>query len=392
MCPRGNSKPAADVKPVVLHSVNPYLFRTGSWVHGQVSRLQRWQPVVVCTRRENTDEFPLDEVHAWKDLSAPRQWWERAHKAVNGGYFPFMAQIAKRRGARLLHSHFAGKGWKDLPLARATGLPHVTSFYGADIWVNSRSATWRRRFGELFEAGQLFLVEGNAMRKKVESLGCPPEKILVQHLGVDLSAVPFTERRAPVDGHVRVLICGRATAKKGHELAIRAFQRALRERPDLRLSCMLIAVDEEQRGEVLRLEALVRELGLGASVDFPPPLPYSAWRKSLERYQVFFAPSLHGPDGDAEGGAPVALIDMSAQGIPVVASNHCDLPEVVPHDVGGLVFPEGDEAAAAAALLEVVSRPEDWPRWGRSGRAHVEANYDLFRQVAELERIYDRLT
>jgi colanic acid/amylovoran biosynthesis glycosyltransferase len=209
-------------------------------------------------------------------------------------------------------------------------------------------------------------------------------------LGVDLGAVAFRERRAPEDGLVRVLICGRATAKKGHELGIRAFARARRDNSKLRLSAMLLAVDDEQRSEVARLQQLVRELGLEDCVDFPPPLPYSAWRKSLERYHIFLAPSLHAPDGDAEGGAPVALIDMSAQGIPIAASSHCDLPEVVPHDVGGLVFPEGDEAAAAATLLEMAGRPQDWPRWGRDGRAHVEAQYDAERQAASLERIYDR--
>jgi colanic acid/amylovoran biosynthesis glycosyltransferase len=379
------------VKPVALHSVNPYLFRTGSWVYGQIANLTRWKPVVVATKRENMDEFPLDDVHAWVDLPAPRRWWERALKSLNGGHFPFMARVARASGARLLHSHFAGKGWKDLPLARATRLPHATSFYGADIWASSRQPKWRARFGELFERGDLFLVEGHAMRKKVESLGCPADKIVVQHLGVDLAAVAFTERRAPADGLVRVLICGRATAKKGHELGLRAFARAQRSAPHLRLSAMLLAGDDEQRREVARLTALVRELGLEGVVDFPPPLPYSAWRKSLERYHVFFAPSLHAPDGDAEGGAPVALIDMSAQGIPVVASDHCDLPEVVPHDVGGLVFREGDEQAAAAALLEAAARPQDWPRWGRDGRAHVEREYDARKQAAELERIYDRL-
>jgi colanic acid/amylovoran biosynthesis glycosyltransferase len=378
------------LKPVVLHSVNPYLFRTGSWVYGQVSKLRRWKPVVVATKRENMDEFPLDDVHAWVDLPAPQRWFERTLKSLNGGYFPFMVRVARSSGATLRHSHFAGKGWKDLPLARASGLPHVSSFYGADIWVNARSAKWRARFAQLFERGDLFLVEGGAMKAKVVSLGCPPEKVLVQHLGVDLGAVAFRERRAPEDGLVRVLICGRATAKKGHELGIRAFARARRDNSKLRLSAMLLAVDDEQRNEVARLQQLVRELGLEECVDFPPPLPYSAWRKSLERYHIFLAPSLHAPDGDAEGGAPVALIDMSAQGIPIAASSHCDLPEVVPHDVGGLVFPEGDEAAAAATLLEMAGRPQDWPRWGRDGRAHVEAQYDAERQAASLERIYDR--
>jgi colanic acid/amylovoran biosynthesis glycosyltransferase len=379
------------MKPLVLHSVNPYLFGTGSWVYGQIKLLSRWQAAVVTTKLENLDQFPLENVHALRSLPAPRRWYEHAAKAFNGGYFPFMKCVAEQSGARLLHSHFAGKGWKDLPLARATGLRHVSSFYGADIWRNSRSEKWRKRFLELWREGDLFLVEGEAMRSKVISLGCPPDKVRVQHLGVDLSAARFFERRAPASGPIKVLISGRAVEKKGHELALRIFARARRECPRLELAVMVIAKSPEERALLARLQAVVQELGLQACVSFPPPLPYAAWRKSLEGYHLFLAPSLHASDGDAEGGAPVSLIDMSATGIPIVASTHCDIPEVVPHGVSGLLFPEQDEAGGAAALIEAVASAERWPQWGRDGRAHVERHYSLATQVRALEAVYDEL-
>lgn len=379
------------MKPLVLHSVNPFLFGTGSWVYGQLRGLERWRAAVVCKRRENNDQFPFESVHALEDLSAPQQWLEQALKALNGA-FPFMVRAAKREGARVLHSHFAGKGWQDIALARATGLPHVTSFYGADIWRSSRSPKWRQRYQSLWRSGDLFLVEGGAMRAKVQSLGCPAQKILVHHLGVDIAAVDFAERSARADGVVRVLICGRAVEKKGHELALRIFAAARRELPKLRMSVMVIAKSEAEKALLTRLHSVVSELDLAAHVDFPPPLPYAAWRKSLESYHVFLAPSLHASDGDAEGGAPVTLIDMSATGIPIVASKHCDIPEVSPHGVSGLLFEENDVVAGAAALLEAARSPQRWREWGRAGRAHVEANYSAAKQVAALERIYDELS
>lgn len=378
------------MKPLVLHSVNPFLFGTGSWVYGQLRGLERWRAAVVCKRRENKEQFPFENVHALSDLPAPRQWLEQTLKAVRGA-FPFMIDVARREGARVLHSHFAGKGWQDIALARATGLPHASSFYGADIWRSSRSQKWRTRYESLWREGDLFLVEGGAMRDKVVSLGCAPEKVRVHHLGVDVDAVNFAERAAPADGVVKVLICGRAVEKKGHDQALHIFAAARRELPNLRMSVMVIAKSDEEKAVLAQLEALVRELDLAACVDFPPPLPYAAWRKSLESYHVFLAPSRHASDGDAEGGAPVTLIDMSATGIPIVASKHCDIPEVAPHGVSGLLFDENDIEGGAAALVEAVSSPQRWREWGRAGRAHVEANYSAARQVAALERIYDEL-
>jgi colanic acid/amylovoran biosynthesis glycosyltransferase len=375
---------------VVAHSVNPFLFGTGSWVYSQITGLQRWRPCVVCKRRENREQYPLPEVFALTDLSFPAQLRERLGRRLSRGVFPFMVRRLRERGARLLHSHFASQGWTDLPLVAAAGVAHLTSFYGADIWKNSREELWRARYAALFERGDLFLVEGNAMRAKVESLGCPSEKLLVQHLGVDVEGTVFAERRRSADGLVRVLASGRAVEKKGHELAVRAMSRARREMPELRLSLMVIAASEIEEARLAQLRELVRTEGLEACVDFPPPRPYAEYRRSLYDYHVFFAPSMHASNGDAEGGAPVSLIDMSATGMPIVASRHCDIPEVAPDGVSGVLFDEGDADRAAAALLGVARAPERWLEWGRAGRAHVEHEYSLTRQVARLEEIYDR--
>jgi colanic acid/amylovoran biosynthesis glycosyltransferase len=106
---------------------------------------------------------------------------------------------------------------------------------------------------------------------------------------------------------------------------------------------------------------------------------------------VFLQPSRHLPDGDAEGGAPVAMIEMSASGMPVVASIHCDIPEVILDRRSGRLFPEGDVDAMAEAMLAVADEPARWPALGAEGRAHVEREYDATKQAPRLETIYDEL-
>ena len=106
---------------------------------------------------------------------------------------------------------------------------------------------------------------------------------------------------------------------------------------------------------------------------------------------MFLAPSVHAANGDAEGGAPVTLIEMSAAGLPIVASDHCDIPEVVRHGESGVIVPEGDAEALADAIVSLAAAPERWPAFGRAGRAHVEREYDLAKQVGRLETLYDEL-
>ncbi|HUR26687.1 MAG TPA: glycosyltransferase [Planctomycetota bacterium] len=374
---------------VVAHSVNPFLFSTGSWVYSQLVTLREWRPIVVCKRRENEADYPLEDVHALLDLPMLAQWRERLGRRMSRGVFPFMQRAIESSGARLVHSHFASQGWTDLPLVQACGKPHVTSFYGADIWKNSRSADWRRRYLDLFARGTRFLVEGEAMRSKVISLGCPPEKVFVQHLGVKIEGTECVERKLGPDGVVRVLASGRAVEKKGHEFAVRVLARARREMPGLRLSLMILASSKPELERLAALRALVASEGVSDIVDFPPSRSYADYRKSLYGYHVFFAPSQHAENGDAEGGAPVSVSDMSATGMPIVASRHCDIPEVVPHGMSGELFDEKDLGGATAALLRVASRPEDWGRFGRAGRAHIEREYSLSTQARRLEAVYD---
>jgi colanic acid/amylovoran biosynthesis glycosyltransferase len=374
---------------VVAHSVNPFLFNTGSWVYSQLVTLREWRPIVVCKRRENQADYPLENVHALKDLPLLLQLRERLGRRVSGGVFPFMRRAIESSGARLVHSHFASQGWTDLPLVKACGTAHITSFYGADIWKNSQSENWRRRYAELFALGTRFLVEGEAMRAKVISLGCPPGKVFVQHLGVKTEGTQCLDRKPGTDGLVRVLASGRAVEKKGFEFAVRAVARARKEMPSLRLSLMIIASSKPELDRLAALHALVRSEGVEDIVDFPPPRPYADYRKSLYDYHVFFAPSQHARNGDAEGGAPVSVSDMSATGMPIVASRHCDIPEVAPHGISGELFDEGDLVGAAGALLRVAGAPKDWSRFGRAGRDHIEREYSLSIQAGRLEAMYE---
>lgn len=378
-------------RPVCGHSVNPFLFGTGSWVYGQLVGLARWRPVVVAKRRENVETFPFSDVHALYDLAGLSQVAQRIGRRAKG-YFPFQRRALEEAGARLVHSHFGSQGWKDMPLAGALDIPLVTSFYGADIWKLCRQESWVARYTDLFATGALFLVEGHAMRNKVMELGCPPEKVVVQHLGVDLSETACLPRTPDASGELRLLAAGRCVEKKGFELAVEAFGRAHAELPALRLSLMLIAKSKGEQQRVRDLRAQVERLGLGDAIDFPPSMPYDEYRRALESYHVFLAPSRHASDGDAEGGAPVSLIEMSASGMPIVASDHCDIPEVVPHGKSGLIVPEGDVEALTAAILEMGRAPERWVEYGRAGREHVEREYRLETQVPKLELIYDGLT
>jgi colanic acid/amylovoran biosynthesis glycosyltransferase len=98
-------------------------------------------------------------------------------------------------------------------------------------------------------------------------------------------------------------------------------------------------------------------------------------------------PSVHAASGDAEGGHPVVLTQAAATGMPMLATTHCDIPEIVVHGQTGWLVPERDVDALVGALLDFAARPRVLPEYGRNARALVEAKYDARRET--LDRTYD---
>ena len=281
-----------------------------------------------------------------------------------------------------MHGHFGWSAPTTLPLKRALGLPLVTTFYGADMSALPRRAEWVPVYKELFELGDLFLVEGSHMAGCLAGIGCPEERIRVHHIGVDTERIAFRERRARPDGGVRILMCSSFVEKKGILYGVEAFAAVRENHPDARL---ILAGDGPMRGEI---ERSIDELGIRDSVDMPGFVDHGRFLELADASDIFLAPSVTASDGDTEGGAPTVLLEAQAAGMPVVSTMHADIPEVVAEGLSGLLAPERDSAATASCLLSLIDLEARWPEMGRAGRAHVRAGYDVRVLARELEDIY----
>ncbi len=374
--------------PVVAHFVFPYLFRTGSWIHSPLVHMKRYAPIVVTEQTENLDVFPFPRVHAYADLGYARKIALCLREGRLRGARPaFYAHVLRRQKACLIHAHFGDVGAELLDVRRRVGLPMVTSFYGADVSQLARDPAWRDRYRQLFAEGQVFLGEGSATRRALLALGCPPDKAIIQRLGVPLETLPFVVRRPDPSGLVKILIAGTFREKKGIPDALRAVARVQQRYPRLRVTLIGDSGgkpgDEEEKREIL---ALVGRLN--GAVTWVGFQPYTVFRRMLLEHHVFLSPSITARDGDSEGGAPVAIVEAEATGMPVVATVHADIPEVVVDGESALLSPERDVRRLAEHLERLVTEPRLWEPMGRRGRAHVERNHDARVQTGRLEEIY----
>jgi len=377
---------------VVAHSVKSFLFRTGSWIYSQISNLKRYQPLVITTQKRNLDIFPVEDIYSLSDLSAPNRFFQKQYSKVTGLQYPFFLNLLKKKQASILHSHFGNRGYFDLALKRKLDIPQVTTFYGHDVSSLPQEERWKERFKDLFQYGDLILAEGHYMKKTLLALGCPDDKVTVQHLGVDLEKIPFIPRILNDQPTVKILIAGTFREKKGITYALEAFAKLAHHYKHVAVTLVGDAGRSQREVDYKKeITTLIANRNIAHKVNYLGFLPYPAFIEEAKNNHIFLSPSIHPSDGETEGGAPVALIEMSAYGMPIVSTFHCDIPEVVIDGESGFLVPEKDTNGLAERLEHLINHPELWEPMGRAGRKHIEADFNIVTQAKRLEVLYDTL-
>ena len=378
----------------VLHSCPVWLPQTQTWLYNQVRALpEDIESRVACLRAENLDQFPHPRLQRFFGGS---RWAYRAEALLRRIGLPlqpfWLARIARQRKVSLLHSHFGNMGWLNLPVARRLGLAHVVTFYGLDVdFLPQQDGRWHERYRRLFAEADAVLCEGPHMASRIVARGCPPAKVQVHHLGVDLAALPFRPRLWQPGQPLRVLIAGAFREKKGIPDALEALGR-LQHDVELEISLIGDAGTEQREGEEKRriLEVIERH-HLGSRLRL---LGFQSHARLLEeayQHHIFLSPSIHAADGDSEGGAPVAIIEMAATGMAVVSTTHCDIPEIITDQRSGLLAAEGDVSGLVERLRWLAAHPDQWQVLALAARQQFEAEFDMAEQGRRLARLYHQL-
>ena len=297
----------------------------------------------------------------------------RAKIYRKSGIAPLFHARARREQPALLHAHFASGGLTAIPLAKSLGVPLLVTLHGSDVTVKWASARSIRRLGR---EATLFLCVSHFIRDRAIAAGLPEEKLRVHYIGVDLQQ--FQAPAADVAG-AGVLFVGRLVEKKGCAYLLRAMASVQKTYPD----CLLTIIGDGPLRAYL--ESHARELGV--SCRFLGAQPAAIVREHLRTTHIFCAPSITAENGDSEG-LGIVFAEAQAMGIPVVSSLHGGIPEVVSDGRTGLLVHERDHPALAAAIASLLGNASLWEQFRHNARAHIEHSFDLAKQTAELETIY----
>jgi glycosyltransferase involved in cell wall biosynthesis len=86
-------------------------------------------------------------------------------------------------------------------------------------------------------------------------------------------------------------------------------------------------------------------------------------------------------------GLPVAFVEARALGLPVVSTAVGGLPDMIEHDVDGLLVSPGDMSALGDAIERLVDDPDERGRLAAASAAAAK-HVDGRAAVRHIERVY----
>jgi glycosyltransferase involved in cell wall biosynthesis len=302
------------------------------------------------------------------------------------------AMHLKAQRVQISHSYNFYANMFAIPAARLAGTPVVL----ASIRDRGVYLTEAQRYAQkvVCSLADRILVNANSVRDWLLEQGYEDRKITVIRNGVDLSVFQKCRTRSTVreelgipDSAPIIVMIARLNPQKGVEDFIRAAALIHPSHPEVRF--LIVGSKMESKDGVIQqdreyldsLQSLASELGVeqrvifaGHRADTPAILAEST---------ISVLPSF-------SEGLSNSLLESMAAGVPTIATNVGGNPELVKHQVNGLLIPVKSPERLAQAEQMILDNPQLAAAFGRNAGAMAREGFSLEKMAADTQALYQR--
>ena len=260
---------------------------------------------------------------------------------------------------------------------KRNNIPFVVHFHGYDAYRKDIVLTYQSRYKRMFDEAKAIIAVSTDMKEKLMTLGAREENIECIPYGIDLDK--FKQKQEDqVPSYV--LATGRFVEKKAPYLTILAFSKVLKDIHDAKL----IMIGD---GPLLGVcKQLVKSLGIEHALDFKGVVTHEEVAYLMRKAFCFVQHSLVPENGDSEG-TPLAILEASASGLPVISTRHAGIKDAVLHEESGYLVEEGDIKGMAKHITNLFQNPELAYELGKKGREWISANYNIHHRINDLWQV-----
>lgn len=144
---------------------------------------------------------------------------------------------------------------------------------------------------------------------------------------------------------------------------------------------LALAGERQDKNYVAEIEAYIAQHNLAASVHWLGQVKEP--RRLLHQAQIGLLIS------ESEGLSNTIMEYMQA-GLPVIATHVGGNPELVSHQVNGLLIERGNTQELAEAIITLSQNPEQRATYGNAGRQRIEQDFSLAAMVQHHLNIYSK--
>jgi len=257
----------------------------------------------------------------------------------------------------------------------------IASRRGLDTY--RRHSVWWLRFvaGLANRMVDYHLCNSEAVREMViADEKVPRSKTGVIYNGIepwpDSTRVELPEQWSASDNNGRAAMVANFYGYKRHIDAVEAVTLIVKVRPYFKL---VLFGDGAERASI---ERSLREKGLSNSVVLA-----GAQKDAAQFLSAFDLTVL----ASGKESFPNALMESMAHGVPVVATRVGGVPELVRDGIDGILVESGKPEQLAAAMLELLEKPELRRRMGNAARARIRDGFSVAAMITKTEDLYMRL-
>lgn len=303
---------------------------------------------------------------------SPTEFIKAMYELAAACYF---ASRCRQFEAEHIHVHFASRSLSlGLMMGVLTGLPVSCTVHAFDIFTRSANSLRPRLAKCKFIAAiSQFNIEylGNTCGKSIADL-CH-----VVHCGIDMEKFKSVSRN-PQPG--RMVCVARLERKKGIDAAIAACAKLKEENVDFLFQ--IIGNGSERKN----LEKQICRLELEGHVPLLGTIANDQLVRFFSEACLFFMPCVKAQNGQMDG-IPVAMMEAMACEVPVVSTRISGIPELVQHNISGLLVDKKDPDELANAVRTLLSNPDKIRRFGSAARLQIEQNFNINKTAAQLRQL-----
>jgi colanic acid/amylovoran biosynthesis glycosyltransferase len=261
----------------------------------------------------------------------------------------------------------------------------IVHFHGFDAYHFETLEKYKASYQELFQKANAIVAVSTDMKNQLISLGASREKVHYNPYGVDVKK--FFPGESLADQPI-FLFVGRFVNKKAPHFLIIAMAKVLEKIPEAKLY-MIGDGGLGGSGELLSAcKQMVKGLGLDQSVRFFDAMTQDAIANEMRNVFAYVQHSVKAESGDSEG-TPNSVLEACASGLPVIATRHAGIKDVITDGVTGFLVDEYDINGMTERMIALASNKQLAYSMGKASRSKIENHFRMDQAISKLYSIIE---